>query len=177
MNRCIDDLQVVVFCNHIGAERKLLDLGNILRVNILTDNLDKVFITLKFHLSNALYLIHIVNSVGVVRSHHLGTVVPVSLIAVILLGVVRSCDDYTTLATEQANCIRHFRSWARAFKKIDLDAIGGEDVCNNLSKETAVVTNVMTNDNRNLLHIGKSVLQVVGKTLSGSTHSVDIHTV
>ena len=177
VNRCIDDLQVVVLCNHIGAERKFLDLGDILRVDILTDNLDKVFVALKFHLSHALNLVHIVDGVGIVRSHHLGTIVPVSLVAVVLFWVMRSCNDYTALATEQANCIRHFRSWARAFKKIDLDAIGGEDVGNNLSKETAVVTNVMTNDNRNLLHIGKSVLQVVGKTLSGSTHSVDIHTV
>ena len=177
VDRRVDDFHVVVTGNGLGAEREGLDAVEVTAVNLLADNLDEGGITLEFHIFHRSNLVHLVDGLLVVGGNHLGTVVPVGLVAVVLLGVVRGGEDYTTLATQFANGKRYLGRGTQGVEQIDLDTVGREDVGSHLGKTAAVVAAVVTDSHLYLRKIGKCLLQVVGQALRGGTHGVDVHAV
>ena len=134
MNWSVDNLQITVTFIHLRTKRECIDVLDIFVVEFFTNNLYKVGVALKLDLAHILNVINIVDNVNIVRRHHLSTVIPIGLVAVILLGIVRSSDIYTTLAAQQANTIRHLRSRTWSLKKINLDAIGTEYIGNSFGK-------------------------------------------
>ena len=86
-------------------------------------------------------------------SNHLGTVIPVGLVAVVNLGIVRGRDVHTALATQATDGIAHLGGGAGTLKQIHLDAVGAEDVGNGLGKQATVVAHVMTHNHRNLVQV------------------------
>lgn len=72
--------------------------------------------------------------VHVMRCDDLCAVTPVSLIAIVLLRVVRRSDVYTALAAEMTDSKRQFRGRTEIIKEIYLDTVGRENIGYNLCK-------------------------------------------
>ena len=96
-------------------------------VHILADNLDKFLIAVEFDVGH-LHLVHLIDNSGIVRSQHLCTVVPISLIAVILTWIVASRDIDTALATQMTNSEGYFRRRTQVVEQIDLNTVSRENV-------------------------------------------------
>ena len=107
---------------------------------------------------------------------NLSAILPVSLVSVILAGVMAGCYVHAGYGAELTDGKADLRGGAEALEKIDLYAIGTEDVCNTFCKHTAVVTTVVTH-NHALSALGESLVDVVGKTLGGHTNNIFVHTV
>ena len=158
MNWSVDNLEVLVAFDNIRTERKGLDSVEINLIHFGTDDFDKVLIAFEFHFFHTANLVDVVDSVLIVRRCHLSTVVPISFVSVIFLRIVRCGDDYTTLATKFADSKRHFRSWSAVIEEIYLNAISREDVCYDFSKQTAVVSHVVSYNHLNLFEVFKGIL-------------------
>ena len=85
----VDNLEVFVACDGLGAQRELLDLLKIYLVDILADNLDFGLVALELDLAHVLDAVHVVDDVDVVGGDDLCAVLPVCLVSVIDLGVGR----------------------------------------------------------------------------------------
>ena len=96
------------------------------------------------------------------RSDHLGTIVPISLVSVVFFRIVRSGQDNAALASQLADGVRHFGGRAEVFKQIDLDTVCRENVSRDFRELAAVVTAVMPDDNFDLVQIGKFLFHIVG---------------
>ena len=110
-------------------------------------------------------------------SDYLGAVAPVCLIAIVFLGVVRGCDVHAALTTQFTDCERKLGSGTEIFEEIHLDAVGREDVGYDFGEFAGVVTHVMAYNHADLGHVGKSLVKIVGKTLCGCAHGIDVHAV
>ena len=118
-----------------------------------------------------------VDDVHVVWSDNLRAVGPVSLVAVVFLGVVRGGDVDAALTAEGADSVGKLGGGTEAVEKICLDAVGREDVGNDFSKFAGVVAHVVADGYGYLWQVGECLLEVVGKALSGGSYGVDVHTV
>ena len=153
VNRSINNLHVFVAGDCFRINRNCLHHVQINFVYIFTDNLNQIRIALEFDISsrgNSVYFV---------------------------LRVVRSSQDDTALATEVTDSKRHFGSRTHIVEQIYFDTVGRENIGRGLRKQTAVVTAVMTNHNRNLRQIFKVLLQIIRKTLCSGTYRIDVHTV
>ena len=89
--------------NRFGVDAESVYLVKVNFVNLLAYDLDKFGVAFKLDVLN-LHLINFGNDARVVWSQHLSTIVPISLVAVVLLGVVACGKNNTTLATKVTNC-------------------------------------------------------------------------
>ena len=89
---------------------------------------------------------------------------------------MRSSKDNSALASQMTNSKWHFRSRTHVFEQINLNAVCRENICRNLSKQTAVTT-VMTNNYRNIFFACKTFVQIVRQSLSSCANSVNVHTI
>ena len=88
MDGRIDDLHVVILLVDLGAERQGVDVLDVGGINVLTDDLDQVGIALKLDVAHVLDGVNVIDDVHVVGGYHLGTVIPVGLVAVVDFGIV-----------------------------------------------------------------------------------------
>ena len=65
----------------------------------------------------------------------------------------------------------------RFLEKINLNPVGREDIGDRFCKQTAVVTAIVANNNRDFLAISKVLEQIVSQSLCGRTDYIDIHTI
>ena len=177
MDGGVHNLQVVVLLVDLGAERQGVNLFDVLRVDVLADNLNQHRVAIKLDFAHTGNGVDVLDDVHIVGRDNLCAVVPVGLVAVIFLGIVRSGDIHTTLATQQADGVGHLGGRTGAFEKVDLDAVCREDIGNRLGKQAAVVSHIVPHDNLDLLQMGESLLHIIGQTLGGRTHGVDVHAI
>ena len=177
VNRSINNLHVFVAGDCFRINRNCLHHVQINFVYIFTDNLNQIRIALEFDISSRGNSVYFVDDTFIVRSQYLRTVIPVCFVTIIFLRVVRSSQDDTALATEVTDSERHFGSRTHIVEQIYFDTVGRENIGRGLRKQTAVVTAVMTNHNRNLWQIFKVLLQIIRKTLCSGTYRIDVHTV
>ena len=111
------------------------------------------------------------------RSKHLSTVIPVSLVAIVLTRVVRGGDVHTCLCTQLTDSEGDLRRGTEALEEISLDAVGGEDGCHGLCEHTSVVAAVVTYDDSEILTAWEGLEDVVGEALCGHAYDVLVHTV
>ena len=71
----------------------------------------------------------------------------------------------------------HFRSRTAAVEEIYLDAVCRENVGGQFGELARVVAHIMANGHAYLRHFAEGVVEVVGQTLGGSAHGVDVHAV
>ena len=100
VDRRIDNLQIAMFSDSLGAEGKAFDLGEERIVDLLADDLDFVGVGGELDLFHSADAVHMVDDVDIVGIDDLGAVFPVSLVAVIFFGVVGSGYIDTALASE-----------------------------------------------------------------------------
>ena len=133
VNRGIDNLEVMLALDYLGIEREGLDVGKECGVDFFTDNLDELLVAVELDVlgTDAAYVI---DDVDVVGSDNLRAIFPISLVAVVFLGVVGGGDVHAALATEFADCERKFGSGTEVIEKIHLDAVGREYVCDYFGK-------------------------------------------
>ena len=177
VNRSIDNLHIFVTGDSCRINRNGFHHVQINFINVFADNLNQIRISLEFNVSSRSNGIYFVDDAFIVWSQYLCTIVPICLVTVVFLRIVRSSQNDTALATEVTDSKRHFRSRTHIVKQIYFNAIGRENICRCLCKQTAVVTAVMTDYYRNLWQVFEVLLQIVGKPLSGSTYRIDIHTI
>ena len=177
VNRSIDNLHIFVTGDSCRINRNGFHHVQINLINVFTDNLNQIRISLEFNISSRSNGIHFINDTLIMRSQHLCTIIPICLITVVFFRIVRSSQNDTTLATEVTDSKRHFRSRTHIIKQIYFNAIGRENISRSLCKQTAVVTTVVTYYYRNLRQILEVLLQIIGKPLSGSTYCINVHTV
>ena len=134
-------------------------------------------LTTEKHLCRRGYLQHLVNYVCVMGRGNLGSVFPVGLVAVILLGVMRCGNHHSALASEMAYRITEFRSGPQRIKQIYPESVCRKHICSNLGKFAAVVPAVIRNCNFYLVKILEISLHVVGYTLRGHAHRIFVHSV
>ena len=176
VERSVDDLQIVLATDHLTVDRDRADLTQIRLVDVFANNLDEILIRLELHVIDG-YLVHFVDDAFVVRSQHLGTILPISLVAIVLAWVVAGSDVHACLGFEVTDSEGALRCRAKIIEDISLDAVGREDVCHCLSVQAAVVAAVVANNNRDLLTVFEVLLQIVGKTLCGHANDIDVHAV
>ena len=87
MDRSIDNLEVLVAFDDIGAERESLYLFKINLVDISADNLDFRLVAVKLDVL-AFDIVYVVDDVDIVEGDNLSAVFPVSLIAVVDFRIV-----------------------------------------------------------------------------------------
>src|SRR5574344_563452 len=145
-------------------------------INILANDLNQFGIPVKLDIF-CIYLLNFIYNTCIMRSKNLCAIIPVSFITVVFTWIMTCCDIDTTLTIQITDSITDLRCWAHIIEEIDLDAIGRKDICRSLSKQTAVITTVMTNNNRNLLQILKILVEIICQALSCSSDSIYIHTV
>ena len=183
MHRGVNDIEVFLTQDGVLVDHNALNRHHVVVVHLTTDDLDEILVSLPFHIREG-YFIHLFDDTLVVRLEHLRTILPVSLVSVVLFRVVGRGHVHTTLAFEMTDSKRTLRSRAERFEEINLDAVRGEDICYGLGEETTVVTAVVTNHNRYaaVLYILESTLflhfeQVVRIALGSHGYDVFIHTV
>ena len=145
-------------------------------IHVFTNNLDEFLVTLELDGINS-YLVHLVDDTRIVRSQYLCTIVPIGLVTIVFARIMAGRDIHTGLTTQFTDSKGYLGRGTQVVEQIDLDAVGREDVGRNFSKLTAVVTAVVSYDNRDLLQIGKVLVQVVGHALCSSAYSIDVHAV
>ena len=95
----INNAEVLLAVNHVLVNQCLMHSVQVVNVHLTADNLDEVIVGRELHLVNC-HLVHLVNDASVMGSQHLCTIVPISLVAVILAWVVAGCDIHTCLSTQ-----------------------------------------------------------------------------
>ena len=113
----------------------------------------------------------------IVRRDNLGAVAPVSLVAVIFLGIMRGRDVHAALASEFTDCEREFGSRTETVEEVYMDIVGREYIGNNFGKFAGVVTHVMADCNAYLRQVFETFMQIICKALSGCGNCIDIHAV
>jgi len=71
-------------------------------IHFLANNLNQVLVAVELDVVHS-HLVHLFDNGSIVRSEHLRTVIPISLVAVVFSGVVAGCNVDTALAAEVAN--------------------------------------------------------------------------
>ena len=176
MQWCIDDAQVFLALDHLRINADAVYLLQVDIINVLAYNLNQIRIALELDVLR-LHLSHLVDDALIMWGQHLSAIVPISLVAIVLTRVVACCDVDTCLASQMTDSKAHLWCRTHIVEEINLDAIGGEDICALLCKEAAVVTTVVPHHHRNLIQILEILVQIVGKALSCSTYGVDVHTI
>ena len=183
VHRGVNDIEVFLTQDGVLVDHNALNRHHVVVVHLTTDDLDEILVSLPFHVREG-YFIHLFDDTLVMRLEHLRTILPVSLVSVVLFRVVGRGDVHTTLAFEMTDSERALRCRAEGLEEVHLDAVRGEDVRYGLGEETTVVTAVVTNHNRYaaVLYILESTLflhfeQVVRVTLGSHGYDVFIHTV
>src|SRR5574344_645104 len=145
-------------------------------VNVFTNYFYQFTVAFKFYILDIDFF-YFFNDSSIMRRKHLCTVIPISLITVIFTWIMTGCNVYTALTFKIANCKTHFRSRAHIVKQINFNTVSREYIGRCFSKQTAVVSAIMTDDNGYLFHILEVLVKIIGKTLSSSTDSIYVHTV
>ena len=101
VERCVDDLEVVLALDDLGVDGEGLHLFEVDLVDVFADDLDEGLVAFKLHVLD-LHLVNLVDDACVVGGEHLSAVFPVGLVAVILARVVRCRDVDTCLAAQMA---------------------------------------------------------------------------
>ena len=166
----------MVLGNCLGSHRQTLDASQIDIIELLTQNGDVLGVLAQLDLVDRSDLLNLSDDILIVRRSYLRAISPISLIAIVLLGVVRCCYNDTTLAAQFANCEAQFGGRTQLVKQVNFEAIRSENIGYALSKETRVVTRVVSHRNLNFL-TSKALFQVVRQTLSRHTYGVLVHTV
>ena len=130
-------------------------------VDFRTDDFNQVFIAFEFDVAGIADLVYFGDRVTVVRSDHLCTVVPVSLVTIVFFRVMRSCQDDTALASQFTDSKRHFRCRAKVFEQVHFYTVSREDICRDFGKLAAIVTAIMADNNFDLIQIGKFLFQII----------------
>ena len=177
MNRSIDNLHIFVTGDSCRINRNSFHHIQINLIDVFTDNLNQIRISLEFNIGSRSNCIHFVDDTFIVWSQYLCTIVPICLVTVVFLRIVRSSQNDTALATEVTDGERHFRCRTHVVKQIYFNTIGRENISRSFRKQTAVVAAIVTYYYRNLRQVFEVLFQIVGKSLSGSTYRIDIHTI
>ena len=176
VQRRIYNLEVFLSLYNLRIYRHSLYEIEIYLVYILTDDLYQLLVSFEVYIFY-LHLVDLVDDARVVRSKHLCTVCPVCLISVVLTRIVACRDVYAALTSEVAYCERAFRRRTHIVEEIYLDTVCREYVSNGLGKQAAVVAAVVAYNNRNLLHAGKVLLQIVCQSLCCKPYGIYVHAV
>ena len=110
-------------------------------------------------------------------SEHLCPVRPISLIAVVFLGVVRGGDHYAALAAKFTNSKGYLGRRTKALEEIDLDAVSREDLSGDTCEDVTIIAAVVADSYRDLGEGSESLLEVVRQTLRSSSDGVAVHAV
>ena len=176
MQRSVNNFEILLTGDASRVDGEFLHFGEINIIDFLTDNLDKSGIAFKLDVSHT-HFVHFVDDTLVVRSQHLRTIVPISLVSVVFLRVVAGGENDTALTAEMTDGKRHFGSGTHVIEQVDLDAVGREDVGRSLSEETAVVAAIVSHHHCDLLQVLEVLVEIVGETLCGSSHGVNVHAI
>ena len=99
MKRSIHNAEVFLATDDFGVDGDGMNHVQINLIHFLADNLNQVLVAVELDVVHR-HLVHLVDNGRVVRSEHLRTVIPISLVAIVFSGVVAGCDVDTALATE-----------------------------------------------------------------------------
>ena len=114
------------------------------------------------------------------RLDYLSTVVPVSLVAVVLRRIVGSCNDNSCLSSKFADCKRKFWSRAETCKKIGLDSVCGKNkgrcFCKNVRIFAAVIGDYCA-QSAVFCFLRKCFKNVVCKSLGCKVYFESVHAV
>ena len=176
MDRREHNFQILIASNTIRRKEKSFQFFEIYTIHIFPDNLDKFRTSLKLNLFRAFDFLYLIDYINIVWSNNLRTIIPICFVAIIFFRVVRSSKNNTTLATKMTNSKRNLWSRTKALKQIHFNTICREDISRSFSKQTTIISTVMTHNYRNLL-TSKFTFKIIAKTLCCSTNSIYIHAV
>ncbi|EJW96586.1 hypothetical protein EVA_15306 [gut metagenome] len=99
MDRSINDLEVLLALDTSRVNAQSMYFFEVNLVDFFTDSFDESRISFKFDVGNR-HLVDFIDNALIVWCKHLSTIVPISLITIVFLRVMASCQDDTTLATQ-----------------------------------------------------------------------------
>ena len=102
MHSRVNDVEVLLAEDDILVDHSRMNCSHIVVIHLTTDDLDLIPVSLELHLVDS-NLVHLLDDTGIVWSQHLSAIAPVSLVAIVLLRVVRSSNVDTSLGTELAD--------------------------------------------------------------------------
>ena len=158
------------------------DAVQIGRVGFLADKLDEAlgygfFIGHASGRSENIALFHDGGDLGGLSGGELGTIVPVDLIAVILLGVVAGGYVDAGLSLVITDGKGELRRGAQRLKEADMDAVGGHDTGSLTGIILAVEPAVAADHNTALHGLLAALGHHFGKGLGGMADDMDVHAV
>src|SRR5690554_709818 len=128
MDGCEHHFYIMMTFDGFRREDKLPDLFDKGSVHIFTNDLDKVLVAFETDIIDRCDTVDFRDDIFVVWPQYLSTIVPVCLVAVIFFWVVRCGDHDTALASQLSDRKRYLRGRAQLLEKINLDAVGTENV-------------------------------------------------
>ena len=102
MKRSIHNAEVFLATDDFGVDRDGVNHVQINLIHFLADNLNQVLVAVELDVGHR-HLVHLFDNGSIVRSKHLRTVIPISLVAVVFSGIVAGGNVDTALATEVAD--------------------------------------------------------------------------
>ena len=90
---------------------------------------------------------------------------------------MRCCKYHSTLTPQLSNGKRNFGSRTQSIEQIYFNTIRRKNIGSDLGKFAAVVPAIVTDSNLYLGQVGKGLFQIIGQSLSSSSHRIDIHTI
>ncbi len=174
---CVDDFEVVMALDDFRVQREALDGGQEGFIDVSSDVLYQFGIAFELDVAYIGDFVDVVDDVDIMWGKYLCTIGPVSLVSVVFFGIMRCGNVDAALASEMKYGEGQLGGWLDGLERISLDAEGREDVAAGLGKVFGVVTHIVAYDNRNLRQVGKSLFEVVGQTLCGSSYGIDVHAI
>ena len=102
MKRSIHNAEVFLATDDFRVDGDGVNHVQINLIHFLTDNLNQVLVAVELDVVHS-HLVHLVDDGCIVRSEHLRTVIPISLVAVVFSGIMAGGDVDTALAAEVAD--------------------------------------------------------------------------
>ena len=103
MKRSVDNAKVFLTADDIRVNGNALHFLQINIIYILADGDNQVFVSFKLNVSGRCNFVHLVDNAFIMRRQHLRAIIPISLVAVIFLRIVGSCQDNAALATQMTD--------------------------------------------------------------------------
>ena len=122
MHSRVNDVEVLLTVDDILVNHSSMNCSHIVVIHLTTNDLNLIPVSLELHLVDS-NLVHLLDDTGIVWSQNLSTITPVSLVAIVLLRVVRSSNVDTSLGTELADSEGNLWCRTEALEEISLDII------------------------------------------------------
>ena len=147
MQRSIYYFQILLLLNRRIIYSKSKNLFKIYLINLFIYKANILQVFLNINLREIKYFIYLFNYKNIMRISQLTSIVPISLITVILLRVMRCCYHYSSNCTHFSDRKTKYWSWSKLLKYTNLKPISSKNLSSYHCKLIATIPIIKANYN------------------------------